>query len=392
MLLTIHPVCDTLCDTKNEIGENIGIMANFDYRMAFDARGRRVRGLWLRNGGYYAQLRLGGDSATKMHLHGAATVPQAIEAMQALKKQRRDGVLGGKRRSPTAGFGVCADAYLAQTKELGTKRLATVRRESSSLNSLVKFFGQRPISGITEQDVMEYASSRKASGVSGRAVDIDIISLRHVFKYAKRAGYALGCPFTVWESLSDGPRRIRLISREEIDAMRAAAVAHIDRGQQFADYLELAACSGGREQEVIRLRWSLNVNWERRLLGFGQDGLSKFGKSRWLPMNQRLEDLLKTMRLRAGASDWLFPSRYSDDKCVTHYRKDLGRVMKLAGVTEFGFHHLRHYFISHAVMSGVDFRTLADWAGHADGGCLIGKIYSHLSEQHSSLQASKVVL
>jgi hypothetical protein len=55
----------------------------------FDRRERRVRGLWLRNGIYYAQIRLDdSDIATRVPLHGAQTVPQALTAMQEVKAKR----------------------------------------------------------------------------------------------------------------------------------------------------------------------------------------------------------------------------------------------------------------------------------------------------------------
>jgi len=62
------------------------------FEQVFDNRNRRVRGLWRRNSTYYAQIRLiPGQPATRIQLHDANTVPQAITAMQALKKKRQDG-------------------------------------------------------------------------------------------------------------------------------------------------------------------------------------------------------------------------------------------------------------------------------------------------------------
>ncbi len=57
---------------------------------------------------------------------------------------------------------------------------------------------------------------------------------------------------------------------------------------------------------------------------------------------------------------------------------------------DLGFHHLRHYFISHAVMAGIDFMTIAIWVSHRDGGVLIGKKYGHLRPGHSQTQARKL--
>ena len=41
-------------------------------------------------------------------------------------------------------------------------------------------------------------------------------------------------------------------------------------------------------------------------------------------------------------------------------------------------------------MSGVDFITVSRWAGHADGGYFVGKVYGHLNKEHTGHQAAKV--
>ena len=41
-------------------------------------------------------------------------------------------------------------------------------------------------------------------------------------------------------------------------------------------------------------------------------------------------------------------------------------------------------------MAGIDFLTIAEWAGHADGGILIGKVYGHLNPGHKRTMASQV--
>jgi integrase len=57
---------------------------------------------------------------------------------------------------------------------------------------------------------------------------------------------------------------------------------------------------------------------------------------------------------------------------------------------KFGFHDCRHHFISYAVMSGIDYMTIARWVGHKDGGVLIGKVYGHLSNEHAQAQAARL--
>ena len=56
----------------------------------------------------------------------------------------------------------------------------------------------------------------------------------------------------------------------------------------------------------------------------------------------------------------------------------------------FGFHDCRHHFISYAVMSGIDYLTIARWVGHKDGGILIGRVYGHLTDVHARKQAQRL--
>jgi hypothetical protein len=41
-------------------------------------------------------------------------------------------------------------------------------------------------------------------------------------------------------------------------------------------------------------------------------------------------------------------------------------------------------------MAGIDFKTIAEWVGHRDGGVLIGKVYGHLKPGHGAIQAEKI--
>lgn len=61
-----------------------------------------------------------------------------------------------------------------------------------------------------------------------------------------------------------------------------------------------------------------------------------------------------------------------------------------ANMEGFGFHDCRHHFVSVAVMSGIDYLTIARWVGHKDGGILIGKVYGHLSAEHLKKAAMRL--
>jgi len=61
-----------------------------------------------------------------------------------------------------------------------------------------------------------------------------------------------------------------------------------------------------------------------------------------------------------------------------------------AALPHFTHHHLRHFFCSNAIEAGVDFKAIAGWLGHKDGGLLAAKTYGHLRDEHSALMAKKM--
>ena len=63
-----------------------------------------------------------------------------------------------------------------------------------------------------------------------------------------------------------------------------------------------------------------------------------------------------------------------------------------AGLPTFNHHDMRHYFCSNAIEAGIDFKVIAGWLGHKDGGILIGKVYGHLANEHRQRAARKLVL
>jgi len=97
---------------------------------------------------------------------------------------------------------------------------------------------------------------------------------------------------------------------------------------------------------------------------------------------------------KAPDSSWLFPSpqRGKKDIHLRTFRETLKLARVKAKLEKFGFHDCRHYFISMSVMAGIDNMTIARWVGHKDGGVLIGKVYGHLTDEHTQRQAQKLSL
>ena len=147
-------------------------------------------------------------------------------------------------------------------------------------------------------------------------------------------------------------------------------------------------------------KWA-NVDFDNRQVVIGADGNTKNGKSRVVDFNGNLEALLVEMHHTRSSDQWLFVSaqRGSEGERARSFRETLLKARERVGfgwqrraATGYavGFHDCRHYFISYAVMSGVDFLTVATWVGHQDGGLLISRVYGHVSNDHLKASAQKI--
>jgi len=95
-----------------------------------------------------------------------------------------------------------------------------------------------------------------------------------------------------------------------------------------------------------------------------------------------LEKMQANGRMRQG-------QRVFTVKCP---KKALAAACKRLNFPHFTPRSLRRCFITRAVEVGIDFKTLASWQGHRDGGVLIARTYSHLRSEHSAAMAARLVV
>jgi integrase len=72
-------------------------------------------------------------------------------------------------------------------------------------------------------------------------------------------------------------------------------------------------------------------------------------------------------------------------------KKALAAACRRLKYPHFSPRSLRRCFITRAIEKGIDFKTIASWQGHQDGGVLIAKTYSHLRNEHSEAMAKKLL-
>lgn len=133
----------------------------------------------------------------------------------------------------------------------------------------------------------------------------------------------------------------------------------------------------------MRLGEAINIQWrevdfenDRFTVSGGEIG-TKNNEIRVVPLFPKLRECLQA----------LHESKQPDD-CekviqIESAKKALIASCKRKGLPHFTHHCMRHYFVSNAIEKGIDFKTIAAWVGHKDGGLLVAKTYGHLRDSHS---------
>ncbi len=399
------------------------------YRKVFDSRARRVRGLWKRNERFFANLTISDDlgrRTTRMVPLTAKTLDEAKADYARLQTERAD-----DRLRPLGLTPAFADYVKIHTQRLAVsgKRASSVEKEISYLKQWTEKLGQLRLNKIRPHHLSNILTALAGDDYAPRSVNLYLIAIRGVFKAALRDGHVKPpLPFEglTWQRVDQKSRP--LYTAEEVDQLCEVSLAASKNGRQFADYLRFLQYSGARRSEALRIRWQ-DVHFERGHVTIGAEGDAKNRQARYVDFNPKLETHLKAMSTRRQPdSQFLFPSPQRGDQdastktfmeslrlargaagsvCQNCQRFALGANATCCGhckseqveqrknllspkLQKFCFHDLRHHFISYAVMSGIDFMTIARWVGHRDGGILIGKVYGHLADEHRKTQAARM--
>ena len=357
-----------------------------------DSRKRKVPGLWIRNGRYYAQLRIdlgNGRTAPRRIALAAETLDQAKAALEKTRTEKRAGTL------PTPGHRPKFDDFAAEyfaSATFAQKKKSTQGIERQALHRWISHLGGIRLDKITAPMIHAYREQRLALGRMARTVNLDTVAVRNVLKLAVAAGHIERLPET--KQLKQKPAQRRpLLTGEEFAALLAACRPDVTKNAAlFRLYLRFLALTGAREKEALAVRWQ-DVNSSLEVVTIGAEGIAKNHTSRTVDFSPELKSLLAEMfAAKPPDSSWLFPSpqRGAKDIHAQSLRESLNAVRAVAGLPWFGFHDLRHLFASRCVMAGLDFMTIAAWLGHSDGGILVGRVYGHLNDSHKKAAAQKL--
>ena len=202
---------------------------------------------------------------------------------------RRTEVLQGKFKAPdkkvVPTFAEFAKEYIEYAK--GNKN--SWDRDVRSLRCLIPYFGSYTLEEISPILIERYKLERKKS-VSARTVNIELSLLRRMFNLGIAWDKCQANPVSKVKFYKEEPCKTRVLTEDEEHRLLEASSDHLK------PILITALNTGMRYSEIINLCWK-DVNLEA---GYIHVAKSKSGKSREIPINNRLKEALK--RLKSGST------------------------------------------------------------------------------------------
>ena len=161
---------------------------------------------------------------------------------------------------------------------------------------------------------------------------------------------------------------------------RRSSTGHVARILAAHRMVLLGGDAGLRLGEIVALQWGDVDLHARRLIvqrsdWCGHVTVPKGGRSRRLPMTQRLTSALKASRHLRSQRVLCLPDGTSSTR--DQVIKAIRGAQRVAGLPNAGVHVLRHTFCSHLAMKGAPARAIQELAGHAD--LSTTQRYMHLS-------------
>lgn len=244
-------------------------------------------------------------------------------------------------------------------------------------------FGDRRLSQISFLDLETYRNRRKSEPTkSGKprteaAVNREMALLSHMFTKAVEWGFMETSPFKKGRRLmfKENNQRLRFLTDAEIEALLKACSPHL------RPIVETALLSGMRRGELLSLKWEQIRN------GFIYLRETKGNKARQIPVNDRLAQVFRELRLKNHLkTEYVFCD--AQGRRFQEVKRSFASACRRAGLEDFRFHDLRHTFASRLVMAGVGLRAVQELLGHAD--LKMTMRYAHLSEDHLKEAVAKL--
>ena len=201
-----------------------------------------------------------------------------------------------------------------------------------------------------------------------------ISSLSHVFTVMVREwGWVTENPVRKIKKPPLAPPRVRFLSADE--KIRLLDACQKSGCRVLYPVVILALSTGMRYSEIMKLKKG-DIDLERGVITLRE---TKNGDVRSVPLVDAQTILLRERLTTMSEDELIFPSPNNPRKPID-VRSAWERAVKLANISDFRFHDLRHTVASYLAMSGYGLLDIGTLLGHKD--MQSTKRYAHLSQEH----------
>lgn len=308
-------------------------------------------------------------------------------AKQCLQKLRAEAITGQAQRSSQNSaapmpFKRALELFLAWSEGEHRDARHNIWRANKYL---LPTFDNQDLHGITAGQVESFKVSMLKQGLSASTVKKVLSLLSSIFRFAALSD----------ETIENQVRKVKkpkpkspeksfsTFTEQEIASLLEAAGENSDHRVAVA----LAAYAGLRASEVLGLEWryvKLEPQEEAELevcqgRVCGHLGTTKSGRRRTVPIQGKLYSILLVHRNNSDGTGFVVKTESGDG-----YHKIQGFFRRLkvkAGISNGGFHALRHTFATKAIQKGIDLPTVKEWMGHSSIETTM--LYVHYNKEHS---------
>ena len=318
-----------------------------------------MNGLWHRNNKWYINIYVEGKRIRKLV---GTNKREAEHVVAIIKADAVRGKYNFKKEVENPTFKDFAKVYIEYAK--GDKK--SWQRDVTSLNNLIPYFGGKRLSEITSLSIENYKTMRREK-VKPATVNRELACFKHMFNLAIGWDKAEDNPVKKVKLFKEVNQMMRILSAEEEEKLMKCA------SLSLKPVLVTALATGMRIGEILELTWD-KVDLERGVITVDN---TKNGKSRYIPINSRLSDVLRKI-WESSKSKRVFMNRNGASYESTRTAFETAR--RKAGIENLRMHDLRHTFASRLVMNGVDLATVKELLGHETIAMTLR--YSHPTPEH----------
>lgn len=321
-------------------------------------------------GKYYALIKRSGKQIRKsLKTQDRKLAERALKEFRA--KVDRTDVSSDSRKLQFEDFGQqWLDYHNARLKP------SSADRNNRCFKQLNRYFKGARVVDIRRTDCQEWEIKR-GKGLKASTFNKEMEVLKRILDYAVDRGLLLDNPALGLKRRKVQSKAIVIPTHEEFDKLLKGIKRLDGRANEAYNLVQLLAYSGMRLGEAIHIEWhEVDFKHNRFTVSGGEVG-TKNREVRMVPLFPKLKDFLLKLKDSKDADE---RSRIIS---IESAKKAIIAACKAEGLPHFTHHCLRHYFVSNAIEKGIDFKTIAAWVGHKDGGLLVAKTYGHLRDSHS---------